>query len=217
MRRRWARRAAWAQRSAGSGPIHLTLPLGDAKDLAAIDAEKAQSGNPNALISIAQSNGGSETVVALATARRQGDQVAGLEVSIKRYRSGHLVDTEGKTLDANPGEGESDFLKRAADVVATDIESGSNKINHSDQQASLAVVVPITSLEEWLQVRSRLASVPSVRKVDLLSLSRQEARIEVKYVGSQDQLKSSLAEVNLDLAGGDPIWRIQSSSAASAH
>ena len=41
-------------------------------------------------------------------------------------------------------------------------------------------------------------------KVDLLSLSRQEAKIEVKYVGSQDQLKSGLAEVSLDLAGGDP-------------
>jgi hypothetical protein len=49
-----------------------------------------------------------------------------------------------------------------------------------------------------------------------LSLSRQEAKIEVKYVGNQDQLKSSLAEVNLDLGGGDPIWRIQSSGAASA-
>ena len=61
-----------------------------------------------------------------------------------------------------------------------------------------------------------LASVSAIRKIDLLSLSRQEARIEVKYVGSQDQLKSSLAEANLDLGGGDPIWRIQSSGAASA-
>jgi hypothetical protein len=67
-----------------------------------------------------------------------------------------------------------------------------------------------------VQVRDRLASVGAIRKIDLLSLSRQEARIEVKYVGSQDQLKSSLAEVNLDLGGGDPVWRIQSAGAASA-
>jgi len=51
----------------------------------------------------------------------------------------------------------------------------------------------------------------------LLALSRQEARIEVKYVGSQDQLKSSLAAVDLDLGGGDPVWRIQPSNAASPH
>src|SRR6516165_3040436 len=31
-------RSAWAQRSPGSGPTRLTLPLGDAKDLALIDA-----------------------------------------------------------------------------------------------------------------------------------------------------------------------------------
>src|SRR5260370_37023128 len=87
---------------------------------------------------------------------------------------------------------------------------------HSDQPASLAVTIPITSLGEWVQVRDRLASVSSIRKIDLLSLSRQEARIEVTYVGSQDQLKSSLAEVNLDLRGGHPAWRIQASGPTGA-
>ncbi|HWX05347.1 MAG TPA: DUF2066 domain-containing protein, partial [Bradyrhizobium sp.] len=37
-------RMAWSQRPAGSGPGRLVLPLGDAGDLAAIDAEKAGSG-----------------------------------------------------------------------------------------------------------------------------------------------------------------------------
>jgi Uncharacterized protein conserved in bacteria (DUF2066) len=212
-------RTAWSQRPAGSGPGRLVLPLGDAGDLAAIDAEKAGSGKPEALIAIAQRNSGSEAVVALATAQRQGDKLAGLDVTVKRYRYGHLVDTQASSFEAEPAESEADLLKRAAEATAAEIETGA-KLNadaHSNQPASLAVTVPITTLGEWVQVRNRLASVTSIRKIDLLSLSREEARIEVKYVGSQDQLKSSLAEVNLDLAGGDPIWRIQSSSAASAH
>jgi len=211
-------RAAWSQRPAGPGPGRVVLPLGDAGDLAAIDAEKAGSGRPEALTAIAQRNSGSETVVALATARRQGDKLAGLDVAVKRYRYGHLVDTQGSSFEADPAESEADFLSRAADSVAVEIESGARRSTgaHSDQPASLAVTVPITSLGEWVQVRNRLASVSAIRKIDLLSLSRQEARIEVKYIGSQDQLKSSLAEVNLDLGGGDPIWRIQSSGAASA-
>ena len=212
-------RVAWSQRPAGSGPGRLVLPLGDAGDLAAIDSEKAGSGKPEALTAIAQRNSGSEAVVALATARRQSDKLAGLDVTVKRYRYGHLVDTQSSSFEADPAESEADLLKRAAEATAAEIESGA-KLNadaHSNQPASLAVTVPITTLGEWVQVRNRLASVSSIRKIDLLSLSRQEARIEVRYVGSQDQLKSSLAEVNLDLAGGDPIWRIQSSSAASAH
>ncbi|HMD63568.1 MAG TPA: DUF2066 domain-containing protein [Stellaceae bacterium] len=211
-------RAAWSQRPAGSGPGRLVLPLADAGDLAAIDAEKAGSGKSEALTAIAQRNRGSEAVVALATARRQGDKLAGLDVSVKRYRLGRLVDTQGSSFDADPGESEADFLRRAADSVAAEIESGAkrNAGARSDQPASLAVSVPISSLGEWVLVRDRLASVSAIQKIDLLSLSRQEAKIEVKYVGSQDQLKSSLAEVNLDLGGGDPVWRIQLSGATSA-
>jgi hypothetical protein len=211
-------RMAWSQRPAGSGPGRLVLPLGDAGDLAAIDAEKAGSGKSEALTAITQRNRGSEAVVALATPRRRDDKLTGLDVTVKRYRSGRLVDTQGSSFEADPAESEADFLRRAADATASGIESGAkrNAAASSDQPASLAVTVPITSLGEWVQVRDRLASISSIRKIDLLSLSRQEAKIEVKYVGNQDQLKSSLAEVNLDLGGGDPIWRIQSSGAASA-
>jgi hypothetical protein len=211
-------RMAWSERPAGSGPGRLVLPLGDAGDLAAIDAEKAGSGKSEALTAITQRNRGSEAVVVVATARRQGEKLAGLDISVKRYRYGHLVDTQASSFEADAAESEAEFLKRAAESTAAEIESGAkrNAGARSDQPVSLAVTVPITSLGEWVQVRDRLASVSAIRKIDLLSLSRQEARIEVKYVGSQDQLKSSLAEVNLDLGGGDPIWRIQSSGAASA-
>jgi hypothetical protein len=211
-------RVAWSQRPAGSGSGRLVLPLGDAGDLAAIDADKAGSGKPEALTAIAQRNSGSEAVVALATARRQDNKLAGLDVTVKRYRYGRLVDTQASSFEADPAESEADLLKRAAVSTAAEIETGAklSAAARTDQPASLAVTVPITSLGDWVQVRNRLASVSSIRKIDLLSLSRQEARIEVKYVGGQDQLKSSLAEVSLDLDGGDPIWRIQSSGAASA-
>jgi hypothetical protein len=210
-------RAAWAQGPAGAAPSRLTLPLGDAGDLTTIDSDKARSGDPDALTAIAKRNGGSETVVALATARRQGDRLAGLDVSVKRYRAGHLVDARSNSYDAGPEESEGDFLRRTAEAVAADIETAAKKnvAGRSDQQASLAVTVPITSLGEWVQVRGRLASVPAIRKIDLLSLSRQEARIELKYAGDQDQLKSSLAEVNLELGGGNPVWRIQQSGVTS--
>jgi Uncharacterized protein conserved in bacteria (DUF2066) len=210
-------RTAWGQRPAESGPSRLILPLGDAGDLAAIDAEKAGSGDSDALTAIAKRNGGSEAVVALATARRQDTNLTGVEVSWKRYRAGRLVDTRGSSYDAQPGESAADFLSRVANAVAADIDGAArrNAGPRSDQQASLAVTVPIASLADWVQVRDKLASVSSIRKIDLLSLSRQEAKIQVKYVGSQDQLKSSLAEVSLDLGGADPLWRIQPSGATS--
>src|SRR5262249_8032494 len=86
-------REAWGQRTPeSSGTVRLTIPLGDAADLAAIDADRAISGKSEALTAIAQQGGGSDTVVALATARREGDHISGLDISIKRYRSGRLAD-----------------------------------------------------------------------------------------------------------------------------
>jgi hypothetical protein len=211
-------REAWGRRSADSGAIRLTVPLGDASDLAIIDAGRAEAGKPDALTAIARRNGGEEAIVALAIARREGDKLVGLDLSIKRYLSGRLADTHGTTLDANPGENADDFLKRAADTIAGEIASGSRKSTgpRSDQQAILAASVQIGSIGEWVRVRDRLASVPAIRKVDLLSLNRHEAKIQIKYVGSSDQLKSSLAEADLGLDGSDPIWRLQFSGATGA-
>ena len=211
-------REAWAQRAAESGVTHLIVPLGDASDLATIDAGRAEAGKPDALATIAQRNGSDETIVALATARHAGEDLVGLDVSIKRYRSGHLVDTHSTTLAANPGEIADVFLERAAATVASDIANGATKspIPRSDQQTSLSVSVPIESIGDWVRIRDRLASVPAIRKVDLLSLNRHEAKILIKYVGGPDQLRSALAGVDLGLDGADPEWRLQLSGVAGA-
>jgi hypothetical protein len=208
-------REAWLQRSAGSGAARLAVPLGDAADLAIIDAGRAEEAAPDALTAIAHQNGGDEAIVALAAARREGDQLVGLDLSIKQYRSGRLTDAHSRRLEANSGENADDFLRRAADTVADEIANASKKgsMPRSDLQASLAASVPIGSIAEWVRVRDRLALAPAVRKVELLSLNRHEAKIQIKYVGGPDQLRSSLAQVNLGLDGSDPIWRLQLSTA----
>ena len=207
-------REAWVQRSGDAGAVRVTVPLGDASDLAAIDADRAESGKSDALAAIAQRNGGDETIVALASAKRQGDRLVGLDMSIKWYRSGRLADAQANFVDALPGESEGDLLKRAADAVAAGVAGGARK--NPGQQAILAASVPISSLSDWVMVRDRLASAAAVRRVDLLSLSRQEAKIQIRYVGSAEQLKSSLAEVDLGLGGADPVWQLQISSATGS-
>ena len=207
-------REAWAQQPAISGPTRLTVPLGGLGDLSTIDADQARSGDPEALTAVAQHNDADEALVAVATARRQGDQLSGLDVSLKRYRLGQLTNSQSTSITANPGESETDFMNRAVAAVVGDIEHGLPPSNN--KEASLDAVVPITTLGDWVAMQQRLAAVPGIHKVDLLSLSRQRAKIEIKYVGSPDQLKSSLAEANLDLGGGDPEWRLSPSAAAGS-
>lgn len=206
-------RDAWGQMPAQSGPTRLSLPFGGIGDLTAIDADQARSGDAQALTDIAQRNGGDEALVAIATTRRQGDQLAGVDLSLQRYRQGQLIGSRTDKIDANPGESEADLLKRAVTAVIADIEHGPPPSSTSSGEASLDAVVPISSLGDWIEMRQRLAAVPAIHKIDLLSLSRQQARVAIRYVGSPDQLKSALAEADIDLAGAEPDWRLQPASA----
>lgn len=199
-------REAWGQIPLATAPAKLVLPLGGAGDVAIIDADAASAGDPDALTDIAEKNGGDEVIVALAKERRDGDRVTGLDVALKRYRQGRLTDSRGETVDAHPGESEPDLLKRAAGLVMTDLEQSAPAT--SGQEASLAATVPIASLDEWVVLRRRLAAVPAIRQIDLLSLSRRQAKVEIRYVGNPDQLKSSLSQADLSLNGADPDWRL---------
>jgi hypothetical protein len=80
----------------------------------------------------------------------------------------------------------------------------------SGPTANLVAVLPINGLDDWLKLRAEVAGLPSIRKVDVQSLSRQEARISIQYAGTLDDLKASLATINLSLESGDP-WRLSRS------
>jgi len=80
--------------------------------------------------------------------------------------------------------------------------------------ATLTVTVPADNLNSWLAVRQRLAATTAVRSSQLLSRDRHSARVELRYVGSPEQLRVGLAQNNLSLSGGDPDWVLQRGSIA---
>jgi hypothetical protein len=133
-----------------------------------------------------------------------------LDATLQRYRAGRPVDSHVEKLTANPGESESDLLRRAAAAIVSEIGSGwkNEAVARYDQAGSLTAVLPITGLDDWLRARELLASVPAIRKIALVALSRQEATIEIDYGGSVDQLTANLAGISLDLVRGDPLWRL---------
>ena len=203
-------RQAWEQQPAGTGALRLLVPLGDAGDIAALDADKARAGETTAMAAIARRNGGEEAIVAFATMRGPPDRPTGLDVAVRRYRAGQAVDSHAEKLTANPGESESDLLRRGAAAIVADIGNGwKNEASAlNDQVGSLTAILPIADLDDWLRARDRLSKVSAIRKIALMALSRQEATIEIGYGGSIDQLRAGLAEISLDLVRGDPLWRL---------
>jgi hypothetical protein len=208
-------RDAWAGIPAGKGPQRLMVPVGDVADIGAIDADRARSGDAAGLSAIAERYGADEAIVAIAVPRTAGGKSDGLDVTARRYRQGQFVDVHADSIDAQPGTAGDDLFRRAADRIATDIGTGwkDAKPAGGDERGSLVAVLPINGLDDWIKVRDRLGSLPSVRKVELRSLSRQQATLEIQYVGDLDHLKSSFAGINLDLVHGDPAWQLTRAAA----
>ena len=206
-------RDAWARRTPTTSSVALLVPLGDVSDLSAIDADKARMGDSAALAAVAKKENADDVIVMLAV-KRVGDK-PGLDVTVRRYHLGQFVDVHFDSLNANQGEADADLFKRAVDAIATDIDTGwkSAKGDLTGPLATLTVVAPITGLDDWIQLRDMLSAAPAVRKIDVKSLSRQQAILDIQYVGTPDQLKANLATMKLDLEGGDPIWQLARSGA----
>jgi len=138
------------------------------------------------------------------------DGAAAVDVMMRRYRGGQFVDSKLAMLAAHSSESQGDLLRRAVtQIAATSASSWKTETPAGyDQQGTLTALLQISDLDDWVLARQRLAGVPTIRKVSLMALSRQEATIEIGYVGSIDQLKASLAGISLDLVPGDPAWRL---------
>jgi hypothetical protein len=64
---------------------------------------------------------------------------------------------------------------------------------------TLSVVVPITSLRDWVEVRRRLSGIALVQRAEVRSLARTEGELNLSYHGDETGLRQALAQRQLSL------------------
>ncbi len=212
-------RDAWTNANPVIGLVPLVRPIGELEDVQAIDADAAVKGDDARLQAIAQRYGDGDVLVTQATLKTDGPQHV-VDVSSTRYTPGQpgTEQTWVGTTAANSGESDADLFGRAVLAAVAQVEEAwkaANILNFS-QSGTLTARVPATSLEDWITVRDRLAASPAVRSSRLVSLDREEARVEIHYVGDATQLRTALAQRDLELSGDDPDWVLQRHSTAAA-
>lgn len=113
-----------------------------------------------------------------------------------------------QTWRAGEGEDEEALFARAVEGVAAAVEEAWKRENllYFGQEGTLAVAVPLRSIEDWVAVRDRLVGLAAVRRADLVALNRSEARLELRYVGDPAQLKLALAQRDLVLDESGTGW-----------
>lgn len=210
-------RDAWAHGKPAQGLVPMRVPLGEVEDVTAIDAAAADSGDDAHLQAIAANYDHADVLVTRATIHPDGK---GVDVNSTRFVPGSPGGAQSwvASYTENVGESDQDLLARAIAGTIAQVEEAWKQANMLDfsQTATLTATVPADDLDTWLAVRQRLAATNAVQRTDVLSLDRHGARVALHYAGSPTQLKTALAQNNLDLSGNDPDWVLQQSGSGGS-
>lgn len=177
--------------------VPFEAPLGDIDDVSAIDAEAARNADTGALQTIAERYGAQEVLLAEA-------QVSG-EPATVQIQAQRLLGGSGRTVSDQLTQGEDEdlgeALRRAADRVAAAYQEDwkAQNVLRFGSESQLVADVPIRSLGEWMEIRHRLQSLPQIRNIVIVYLTRGEARVNLTYLGAQEGLDQVLGQRDLTL------------------
>ena len=163
-------------------------------------------------MSFAQKYEAESALVALAVINvdESSLQGASLTVTTQRYGPGGQTSPLLETFDAMPGESIDDLLNRAAATIHADLQARwrQETVAAPTEPAVIGVEVPITTLSDWLSVRNRLQNQRLVKDIDLVTLTREEARVNLHYVGDVSELAEALHQDGLDLVQDGERWTL---------
>jgi head-tail adaptor len=176
-------REAWAKHASARHVVPTLVPLGDLEDVAAIGPEDAIAGDMSRLMGLARQYGAESALVALAVIDFDESSPSGplLTVTTQRYSHEGQTSPLRETFEAMPGESIEDVLDRAAATAHADLQTRwrQETMAATTEPAVIGVAVPIKGLSDWLSVRNRLQNQRMVRTVDLVTLTREEARVNL--------------------------------------
>ncbi len=215
-------RTAWDNAARGdTGLVPITVAPGGLDDISAISPDEAINGKSEALQNLTAKYHAGGVVVAIfhGNADKPTDP---LTIDIENYdTNGQALDSSHVTVPASPtGVSLSDAMTQAVKLVRSQLEknwrqapkddlalSSANPAQSSDTSmfaagpvSQLPVVAPISQLSDLAQIKQSLSQTIGVQRVDVVSLQRGAANIQIAFHGAINDLQNALRNHNLYLA-----------------
>ncbi|MEK9971755.1 MAG: DUF2066 domain-containing protein [Ferrovibrio sp.] len=199
-------REAWLRRPDADGLVPFsTAPAASSGP----SLEKLFAG-PDELRAIMRRGSFDDALLVVATLQQAEPGNVRVDIQIQHQgEAAFLGSTESFT--ATGGTQEETLLSAAIDI-ARRIETRWKYATVIDleKQGQLSVAAAFSGLADWNKLRSALAGVPIVRKVDVLQVSHRDAQILLDYYGEIEQLGNALAQRNIVLRQQDGYWQMRS-------
>ncbi|MCG8545575.1 MAG: DUF2066 domain-containing protein [Alphaproteobacteria bacterium] len=205
---------AWLRREPPTGLLPLVLPLRDLSDISEITAEQAVTGDEARLKAIAAKYKAFGVFVILA--QLTVDPLSNapvVDVTTVHHQPGEAVQTISRTFNAREGTDLTGLFDHVVNEVVIDLEESWKQANLQafDSEQNISIVVPLTRLGDWLSVRRKISSVPSVKQMNVARLSVREARVDLMFLGQPDQLRRALAlkDLEMDYQSDQDVWSVR--------
>lgn len=184
--------AFWAKHPPPAGLVGITVPKGDQTDSAVIAADDAIAGDAAKLQALAQRYGVSDVLVAMVKPDASGP---GLAVETRRYG---VTGAAGGFQDHVAGDASDPGIAytEAAERISAQLQQDwidQNRIT-SDVEQRLTVEVPIAGLAQWVELKRRLATLGTLKEVDVEYLMTSHAELDLVFVGDRDQFAHALEQ-----------------------
>jgi len=201
-------RAAWEEGQKQTGLVSIVVPGGDLDDIAVIGAADALAVKQDSLQALIKKYQAGGALIATLNTPQDPTQAARIDVT-RTDASGKPSDPIHFTLPPIPDpKAEPSILTDGVRQVRSEIEKTWRQASKSlkGPAAHLPLTAPIESLAAWNTLKAKLGTVTGVTKINVLSVSRDGAKIDLEYHGDLPTLQTNLAEQGLTLQQTEAGW-----------
>lgn len=205
-------RGVLTQKAVERGLFPTVAVRGDETDQAAAPVDKVLALDPAALDALLARYGADAVVVADARATPEG----GVRLSLSRYP--RPIPRSVASLYAEPAAEPGAALSLlASDTVLAVARAAKTKsaagviVGETD---SLAVLLPVKSLADWVRAERTLRALPGVRGVALRAARTDLVQAAVSYVGDAAGLRTQLEKAGYRVEDYHDYWQISPDSLA---
>lgn len=177
----------------------IVVPAGDLMDVQALTVTQAEAPDAAALLRLANRYQATLADVLIA------EPVAGAAQPTVTVTRISITDTgveraDPLTVEAADGQVLPRAVQAALAALGTGWRAGAaGEAAASAPEATLRLWMPVTGLQDWMQRRETLYSVPNVRSVDVLALAPNRVDVNLRYAGTEQELNAALRAAGLQL------------------
>lgn len=204
-------RHLWMQMTGSDSLVPLSHPIGDLVDIGMIGARHAITDSEERLRAIMARYNANAAIIAHAVLNATAtDGTTRLDVYVTQYGMGDDGQTRALQFTDSKGQPPEQLLAQGVAETVTFIDDSWKSANlmHAGRRGVLAVSVPIKGLPDWLGMRQRIDGIAIIERMEVVLLSREEARVNLHFIGSADQVALALAQKDLQLNQIQGVWSI---------